>query len=406
MRVSTALNRLLGLGGARVTGVRFEQAGVIVGVCLRRRAIACSGCGQAYRAVYDRQWRRWRHLDLAGHRLYLEYELRRVRCRDCGVRVEAVPWARTGARHTREFDDLAALLAQQMPKSQVQALLRIGWATVGRIVARVVADRLDERRLTGLVQIGIDEVSYRRGLRYITNVADHHSGRIVWSAPGRNGDTLAQFFELLGDRRHTIRAVSIDMSAPYIKAIGRALPAAEIVFDPFHVIAGATRALDEVRRAEWRAKSKSSTPDGRWIKHARWPLIKAPHRLTDRQRLILAQIQQLNHTLYRAYQLKEQLRALYLIHDPAQAAQHLDSWLDWAARSQLKPFTTLARSLRRYRHGILAAVRLGLTNARLEGLHNKARLLSHRSYGLRTAHALIALIYLCCAGITITPPHK
>src|SRR5439155_25205768 len=118
--------------------------------------------------------------------------LRRVACRDCGVRVEAVPWARPGARHTRDFEDLTAFCAQQMAKSQVQTLLRVAWDTVGRIVERVVADHLDERRLAGLVQIGCDELSYRRGQRYLTNVADHRSGRIVWRSPGRHAQTFQQ----------------------------------------------------------------------------------------------------------------------------------------------------------------------------------------------------------------------
>jgi transposase len=145
---------------------------------------------------------------------------------------------------------------------------------------------------------------------------------------------------------------------------------------------------------------------GMWIKHARWVLLKAPEKLTERQRPVLSEIQATNRPLYRAYMLKEQLRALYQLPDPAAAPAHLKAWLAWASRSKLKPFIKLARTLRRYRDGILTAIRLGLTNARLEGLHNKIRLLSHRSYGFHSPQALIALIYLCCAGITITPPHK
>jgi transposase len=404
VRVTTALNRLLALPGARITDVKITVDGVIVRVTLRRRRMACSVCGQAYRGMHDRALRRWRHLDLAGRRCFLEYELRRVACRDCGVRVEAVPWARPGARHTRDFEDLTAFCAQQMAKSQVQALLRVAWDTVGRIVERVVADHLDERRLAGLIQIGCDELSYRRGQRYLTNVADHRSGRIVWSSPGRNADTLQEFFDLLGERKRSIRAVSIDMSGGYEKAVRAALPDAQIAFDPFHVVALAGRAVDDVRRAEWNAKGKSRTPEGKWIKHARFALRKAPENLTDRQHIALAQVQQTNAKLYRGYLLKEQLRALYHLDDRSQAAAHLDAWLAWASRSKLRPFVRLARTLRRYRDGILAAITLGLTNARLEGLHSKVRLLSHRSFGFHSAAPLIALVYLCCAGITINPP--
>ena len=404
MRVTTALNRLLALPGARVSDVRITAQGVIVRVALRRRRLACSACGQPYRAMHDRAFRRWRHLDLAGRRCFIEYELRRVDCRDCGVRVEAVPWARAGARHTRDFEDLTAFCAQQMAKSQVQALLRIAWETVGRIVERVVSDHLDERRLAGLVAIGCDELSYRRGQRYLTNVADHASGRIVWSSAGRNARTLQQFFNLLGERKHSIKAVSIDMSGSYEKAVRAALPDAAVCFDPFHVVALAGRAVDDVRRAEWNAKGKSRTPEGKWLKNVRWALRKAPENLTDRQRIALAQVQQTNAQLFRAYLLKEQLRALYHLDDRTQAPAHLDAWLAWASRSKLKPFVRLARTLRRYRAGILAAIKLGLTNARLEGLHSKVRLLSHRSFGFHSAAPLTALIYLCCAGIHINPP--
>jgi transposase len=406
VRVTTAFNRLLALPGASVSDVRLGGEGVIVSVRLRRRRLVCSGCGQVWRGSHDRGLRRWRHLDLAGRRLFVEYRLRRVCCRDCGVRVEAVPWARPGARHTREFEQLTAFCAQRMAKSQVQALLRVGWATVGRIVERVVGDRLDHERLSGLVQIGLDELSYRRGQRYLTNVADHATGRIVWSSEGHNAASLGAFFDALGERRDSIRAVTIDMSGGYEKAIRAALPQAEIAFDPFHLVALAGLAVDQVRRAEWNAHGKSRTPQGRWIRDTRWALRKRPERLTERQRLALAQLQQHNARLYRAYLLKEQLRALYHLDDPGRAEAHLDAWLAWATRSRLKPFVRLARTIRRYRHGILAAVRLGLTNARLEGLHSKVRLLSHRSYGLHSANALIALIYLCCAGITIDPPHQ
>jgi len=404
VRATTAFNRLLALTGARVIDVIFGVEGIVVRVALRRRRLVCSRCGQVYRASYDSSFRRWRHLDVAGRRCFIEYQLRRVECRDCGVRVEAVPWARPDARHTRDFENLVAFCAQQMAKSQVQALLRIAWDTVGRIIERVVADHLDERRLARLVSIGCDELSYRRGQRYLTNVADHATGRIVWSSPGRNAQTLHAFFDELGARKDSIKAISIDMSGGYEKAIRAALPDAQIAFDPFHVVALASRAVDDVRREEWNAKGKSRTPEGKWIKNVRWALRKAPESLTDRQRIALAHVQQTNARLYRAYLLKEQLRALYHLDDPAQAPEHLKAWLAWASRSKLKPFIRLAHTLRRYRDGILAAITLGLTNARLEGLHSKVRLLSHRSFGFHSAAPLIALIYLCCTGITINPP--
>jgi transposase len=230
VRATTAFNRTLSLPGASVTGVRFADEGVIVMVRLRRRRRVCSRCGQVCRASHDTVLCRWRHLDLGGQRCFITAWLRRVKCPDCGVRVEAVPWAR-GPRFTREFEDVVAYLAQQMAKDPIARLMRIAWDTVGRIVDRVVAERLDGGRLHGLARIGVDEVSYRRRHRYLTVVADHDSGRIVWVRKGRNSATLQAFFDELGDRRQSIRAVSIDMSGDYQRAIRQAAPQAEIAFD-------------------------------------------------------------------------------------------------------------------------------------------------------------------------------
>jgi transposase len=406
VRVTTAFNRLLALPGARVIDVAFAPEGILVRIALRRRRAACSVCGQVYGGAHDAALRRWRHLDVGGQRCFVEYRLRRVACRDCGVRVEAVPWARPGARHTRDLEDLVAFMAQQMAKTPICRLLRIGWDTVGSIVARVVSDQLDETRLRGLVAIGVDEISYRRGQRYLTLVGDHATSTIVWCAPGRNAATLQAFFDELGARKHSIRAVSIDMNGGYEKAIRAALPAAEVAFDPFHVVRLAGDAVDAVRRAEWNAAGKSKSSAGRWVKHARWSLLKAPERQTPGQLARLGEVQHTNRRLYRAFLLYHQLRLLYRLDDPGLAPAHLKAWLAWASRSRLKPFVRLARTLRARRHGILAAIRLGLSNSRLEALNSKVRLISHRSFGFHGPAPPIALIYLCCGGIHPQPPLK
>jgi transposase len=263
VRVTTAFNRMLCLSGASVIDVSFGAEGVIVTVRLRRRRRVCSGCGQLGGSIHGRRVKRWRHLDLGSNRCVIECELRRLWCPDCGARFEAVPWARPGSRYTRDFEDVVAWLAQQMAKKPIAGLLRIAWDTVGRIVERVVADHLDEERLQGLVAIGVDEISYRRHHRYLTSVVDHRSGAIVWCSPGRNAQTLQGFFDLLGERRHSIKAVSIDMSGGYEKAITQSLPGAEVCFDPFHVVQLAQRAVDQVRRDEWNAHERSHTPTGK-----------------------------------------------------------------------------------------------------------------------------------------------
>jgi len=276
--------------------------------------------------------------------------------------------------------------------------------TIGPIIARVVADELDQDRLEGLVCVGVDEISYRRHHRYLTTVAEHKSGAIVGCAPGRNSATLQGFFDELGDRGESIRAVSIDMSGEYQRAIRAAVPHAEICFDPFHVVRLGARATDRVRRDEWNARDRSHTQTGRWVKGMRWSLLKAPENQTIGHLATLADVQDHNRRIYRAFLLREELRLLYQLPDPALAPAHLDAWLAWASRSRLRPCILLARPLRKHRDGILVAIRLGLSNGRLEGLNSRIRLISHRAFGFHSPKPLIALVYLCCAGITIQLP--
>jgi transposase len=146
------------------------------------------------------------------------------------------------------------------------------------------------------------------------------------------------------------------------------------------------------------------TPTGRWVKGTRWSLLKAPERQTVGQLATLGEVQTHNRRLYRAFLLREELRLLYHLDDPTLAPAHLDAWLIWASRSRLAPFVRLARTLRTHRDGILAAIRLGLSNGHLEGVNSKIRLISHRSFGFHSADALIALVYLCCTGTVIEPP--
>jgi transposase len=406
MRVSTAFNRLLQVPGASVVAVRFEREGVIVSLRRRARRLVCPRCGCLGRAGYDRrEWRRWRHLDLGATRCFLECELRRFPCPGCGkVVTEAVAWARPGSRFTRDFEDVVCWLAQQAAFSVISRLLRVSWRSVAAVVRRVVADELGRRRLGELYLIGVDEISYRRGQRYLTLVADHTDGAVVWAGKGRGAATLERFFDELGEQETAkLRAASIDMSGGYQKALRAQAGHATVCFDPFHVVALANRALDELRRALWNLQGKSKG-GGAFVKGTRWALLKDPSALTESQQGALAFLAKLNSPLYRGYLLKEQLRAIYAPESRAHAPALLDTWLRAAAGSRLKPFVKLAPTLREHRAGILNAIRLGLSNSRLEGLASRVRLISHRSFGFHTAEPLIALIHLCCGRISVQLP--
>jgi transposase len=408
VRVSTAYNRMLGLPGAWVRDVAFGGEGAIVTVVLRRKRAVCSGCGARGLKIKDHRVKRWRHLDLGGMRCVIECRLRRLYCPGCGDLPELVEWARGGARYTRDFDDLTAWLAQQMNQTQVTRLMRIGWETVGNILERVVVDKLDGGRLDGLVLIGVDEVSRGADHKFLTCVADHETGAIVWAAEGRSAASLQAFFEQLTDaQKASIKAVSIDISAGYERAIRapEGLPHAHVCFDPFHVVKLGGEALDKVRRDEYNRHGRSASGEGKWIKATRYSLLKDTAKQTVGQLLKLAEVVLTNKPLYRGFLLYGELRYLYRL-PKDQAPERLDAWLAWASRSRLKPFVKLARTLRKHKQGVLAAIEIGISNGRLEALNSKVRLISHRAYGFHSATALIAMIYLCCAGIQIALPHR
>jgi len=331
--------------------VEFSERAVIVTVALRRQQRFCSGCGAGGLAIKDHRVKRWRHLDLGGVRCVIECKLRRLYCPDCGDLPEAVEWARGGSRYTRDFEDLVAWLAQQMSQTQVTRLMRIAWETVGNILQRVVASKLDRGRLDGLQFIGVDGVSYGADHKFLTCVADHDQAAIVWAAEGRNAASLQAFFDgLTSEQKASVKAVSIDMSAGYENAIRsqHGVPHAQVCFDPFHVCQLGSKAVDQVRRDEYNQHGRSASSEGKWIKGTRYSLLKDTAKQSAGQLVRLAEVVLTNKRMYRAFLLYGELRYIYRLPKP-EAAERLDAWLAWAARSRLKPFVKLARTIRQHK---------------------------------------------------------
>jgi transposase len=391
------------LGAAVVEDVDLGNEGAVV-VAVRPRSAERDRCGICRRKSpgFDlgEGRRRWRALDLGLERAYVEGDAPRVRCRDHGVVVCAVPWARHQARFTRSFEDQVAWLAVHCSKSATAELMRVAWRTVGSIVERVVAETAREvDLLAGLERIGIDEISHRRGHRYLTVVIDHDSGRLVWAAPGRDRRTVEAFLDTLGARCQQIRLVSADMASWIAGPIRERCPGAVLCIDAFHVVQAATDALDEVRREVWnQARRAGQDQLARRLKGARFALWKNPENLTGPQQGKLASIQTTNRRLYRAYLLKEQLRQIYRL-EPEPAVALLDAWIAWARRCRLPSFVRLARTVIAQRPGIVAAIEHQLSNARVEAANTTIRLIARRAFGFHTAEALIGLAKLTLSGL-------
>ena len=257
MRATTLLNQLLDLPGIAVSGVSFPAQDpnvMIVDVRVRGRRLACPHCAYRTRARYDTRpvasW--WRHLDFGRYRVEIRAGLRRLCCPTHGVVVQAVGFARHGARFTRVFDDLTGYLATKTDKTTICRFLRVDWDTVGRICQRVSADNLDADRLSDLVEIGVDEISWRKHHKYLTLVTDHRRKKIVWGTAGRSSDSLDEFFTELGaEGAAALETVSTDMGPAYIKSVTEHAPQATIAIDPFHAVKLVGEALDTERRTVW-----------------------------------------------------------------------------------------------------------------------------------------------------------
>jgi transposase len=375
-------------GGVEVLTVRVRP--------VARRRSRCSRCGRRC-AGYDQGdgLRVWRGLDLGVVKVFLMAPAPRVACPVHGIVVAEVPWARPTSRFSRWFEEQTAWLAAHTDSSTVAELARTTWRSVVGIIGRVTAELSGQTdRLAGLRRIGIDEVAYRKGQRYILRVVDHDSGAQVWAGKGANRDTLRKFFDILGaERCKLLTHVSAD-GAEWIHDVVRELaPQAKICLDPFHIVQWATKALDQLRRRLQGELRRAGRPEqAASLKGSRWALLKNPHELDPGQKATLAGIQRDNGHLYRGYLLKEQLRYVFRADAVSSAKSLLGGWLAWARRSRIPEFTHVAKTVEHFRTLIWNTLDAGgLSNAVLEATNNHLRLLTRRAYGFHSADALIAM---------------
>ncbi|MFQ5741901.1 MAG: ISL3 family transposase [Acidobacteriota bacterium] len=406
MRATTMIRRMLGMSKTVVEEIDLKGQALIVTVRPQWQKPRCGSCGtMAPQYERKRKPRRWRHLGMGSMKVFVEYRLRRVSCPSCqGVKTERVPWARPGSDFTRDFEELTGFLAQSTDKTTVKALMGISWRTVGSIVDRLLLDYRDPEKLRDLKRIGVDEFSYRRRHRYVTVIVDQDTGEVVWVEKGHGAKALKRFFRVLGkEGRKKIELVSIDMAAGYKKAVRDHLRNAQIVFDRFHVQRVVGNALDEMRRELLR--EKRGTPEGKRLFKSRFALLRRWFRTREEEEEKLEEIRTSNQKLYRGYMIYQDFADVLDIPDPAEAQKALKRWMAWAARSRLRPFVKAGQTIRKHLDGILLYFRSGrMTNARVEGINNRIRVIARRAYGFHSAEALISMIFLCCGGITLNPP--
>jgi len=395
------IRAVLGLDRATVIEeVDLESDGTVV-VRVRPRKGMPLRCGRCRREApgYDQGSgpRRWRGLDWGALQMVIEACAPRVDCLFCGPTVIAVPWARHNARHTYEFDQTVAWLARFASRSMVRELMRIAWETVGSIISRVMADAIvnNDSRFDNVRRIGIDDVSYRKGHKYLVVIYNHDTGTLLWVGQDRKKTTLGQFFAILGEERcKKITLVSADGADWISDMVWLNCPKAKLCLDPYHLVTWVNKAVDQLRGRLRRAaqRDKSQNLAGLYS-DSRWVVLKDPSRLSEEQKQTLAELTKLNTPLLKAYLLKEKLRQI-LAQGGVERIPLFNLWLAWALRSRIPEMVDLARRMRRYSTDIANTLRYGLTNGPVEGLNSRVRQIITTARGFRSVDALMAMLRL------------
>ena len=380
--------------------------------------------------------RKWRALDWGATLVDIFYKTHRVVCPEHGVVVADVPWAYPNSGFTKDFDLTVGWLASYLPRSVVSEYMRIDWETVGRCVHRTLNDIEPERsrRLNNLVNIGIDETSYKKGHKYITVIVNHDTNTVVWAAQGHGKTVLESFYrQLSAEQLASIKVVTGDGAKWITECVNEYTPDCERCVDQFHVVQWAMDALDEVRREVWQeaytevkllkkehprtkgrpkeddpitSKIRNAKAKADEIKNSAYALGKAPEHLTENQQLRIQMIAENNDRLYRSYRMKEQLRLLLKIKDVEEASAELKRWMWWSSHSRIPAFKELYQKVKRHKQHILNAIRLGMSNARIEATNNKIKLIVRKSYGFRNIQNMLDMIYLVCSDLRIPLPNR
>ena len=401
MQLKTILNQCHKFKSFVYNKVRFVDRNgkrhIEVEVVARRNSKAlCSGCERPA-SLYDRlNERRFEFIPVWGYPVFLVYLMRRVDCRHCGVKVEQVPWARGKRELTDTYQQFLAHWAKKLSWQEVAVSFRTSWEKVFHAVEYVVQWGLEHRELTGITAIGVDEIAWRKGHKYLTLVYQIDAGntRLLWVGKERTTKTFLRFFRFFGkERSQALKYVCSDMWKPYIKVIEKKAGQAIHILDRFHIVAKLNKALDEVRAGEYRQMNKDGYEP--LLKHSRWCLLKRWENLTEKQEVKLKDLLQYNLKSVRAYLLKEDLQGFWEYVSPAWAEKFLDRWCTRVMRSKIEPMKKVAKSLRAHKPLILNwfKAKKAFSSGIVEGLNNKAKVTTRNAYGFRTYHGAEIALY-------------
>ena len=366
----------------------------------------CSKCNKGGPG-YDRlPAREFQYVPLWGIAVVFIYSMRRVDCARCGVTVEAVPWASGKSPLTKSYAWFLSVWARRMAWSEVASIFGTTWNRVYDAVKWAVDYGLAHRDLSGITAIGVDEIAYRKGHKYMTVVYQIDKGcrRLLWIGRERTEETLRGFFTWFGEARSlAIRFVCSDMWKPYLNVIEEKAKNALNILDRFHLVAKMNEALDEVRRSEARRlKEEGYEPV---LKNTRWCILKRTHNLTEKQFATLKELLFMNLKTVKAYLMKEDFHQFWEYTYPANAGKFLDAWCKRVMYSRIEPMKKIARSLRSHRELILNwfKAKKEYSNGAVEGLNNKIKTTARKSYGFKSVKVLEAALYHTLGDLPLPP---
>jgi transposase len=356
----------------------------------------CSGCS-CKGPGYDRlPPRRFEFVPLWQIPVFLVYAMRRVNCSACGVTVERVPWSDGKGRHTKTYQWFLARWAKRMSWKEVAETFHTTWDQVREAVKHAVFWGVVNRSEAGIESIGVDEIQWQRGHKYLTLVyqLDQKCKRLLWIAKDRTEDSLRGVFKFLGKERTAgLLFVCSDMWRAYLKVIREEAPEAVHILDRYHVMSNLNKAIDQIRAEEVRRLRKDGFQPV--LKHSRWCLLKRPENLTDEQTVKLAELLKYNLKAVSAHLQREDFQRFWEYHSPGWAGRFLDEWCRRVMRSKLEPMKKVARSIRTHRALILNWFRAGgnISAGIVEGFNNKAKLVIRKSYGFREYETIELALY-------------
>lgn len=350
----------------------------------------CSGCKRKSPG-YDRlATRKWSFIPLWALAVFIVYAPRRVDCRRCGVTVEMVPWATGKMQLCEVFRLFLAQWARHLSWAEVANVFNVAWADVYGAVKWVVDFGIQNRDLSGVTALGVDEVHVGKKDKFWTLVyqIDGHCKRLLWIGNDRTEATFDHFFEIFGEEFcKGIRFLCSDMWKPYLNAAAYWLPNALHILDPFHIVKKLNEAIDDIRRAESRARAQAGLEP--LLKKMRWAFLKKRRNWTAGQRRRMREIEGTALRTLRAFLLVETFQHFWTYCSPTWAGKFLDAWCRKVFKSQLEPLKKVARSLRNHRALLLNyfEAKKQFSSGVVEGLNAKVKLTLKRSYGFRTEDA-------------------